>query len=764
VSRPYFAAEPGAPRQSQGYPQQGYSQQDFGQPGYGQPGYGQPGADPQGYGHQGSQPSGYGQGGYGQGGYGQQGSQPSGYGQQPGYQQGYQDQGYPQQGYGQQGYGQQDFGQPGYGQPGYGQPGAGQPGAGQPGYGQPGAGPQGYGQPGYQQPGLSQPGGLSQGYPQSGPQAQPPGRHGAHGGGHRDGGSREGRRRKGIIITSVVVAAAVVAAVVFIVVKPGSGPVKGFVPTASTPSGDAEQLAGVFLAAWEKNDLSKAAGYTDNPAAALSSLQNYRKYLNLQSLTATVQSAAATSGSASTTAVIAGKGADPTASPSGAAASTTVEKVTFSLGATVAATSSPSALSGKWTYHSTLVAYQVLNSPGWYIQWKPDVVAPNLTAAQHLAAVPLPPTVGEVTDSAGTPLSAYNNSPLSYIGTLIEQQGSSGQEGKPGLAVQIDTAAGKAVPNSQAAVVTPQDIGELKTTIQPQAETAALSAVQQQNNSAMVVIQPSTGDILAIANNDGQNDDALEAQVAPGSDMKIVTSTAVINAGLATASSGVQCPKSYPVGGIVIHNDQGESEPAGTPFAYDFAQSCNNAFTQWWQPLQASSSSGTDKLAQTAEDYYGLNRQWDIGIGNQTNAYFTMPTNAVNSQLAEENFGQGELEACPLAMASVAATVENGSFKQPILVTGTKQISGTPLPPSTKTQLWSMMRDVVTEGTAAGQGFGSDVYAKTGTADVSNQGQPNAWFVAFDPDQDVAIAVTVFDSGYGATQAAPEVHSFLNGY
>jgi hypothetical protein len=669
-----------------------------------------------------------------------------------------QSQGYPQQNYRQQGYGQGGYGQQGYDQGVYGQQGYQQSG-----YGQPGPGQQGPGQAGTGDPrGLSQPG-----YQPSGPQTQSPGRHG---GGHRGAGSRGGRRRKGILIASGVAAVVVIAAVVFIVVKPGSGPVKGFVPTASTPSGDAEQLAGVFLSAWEKNDLPKAASYTDNPAAALTALENYRKYLNLQSLTTTVQSAAATSGAASTTALVTREDPDPSASPTGAAAATTVEKVTFTLGATVAApysasgTSTSSMITGKWTYHSTLVAYQVPNSSGWYIEWQPDVVAPNLTAVQHLAAVAVPPTVNQVTDSAGTPLTAYNNAPLSYIGTLIEQQGASGQQGKAGLAVQIDTKAGKVVPNSQAAVVTPQDIGELKTTIQPQAETAALSAVQQQNNSAMVVIQPSTGDILAIANNDGQNDDALEAEVAPGSDMKIVTSTAVINAGLATASSGVQCPKAYNVGGITIHNDQGESEPAGTPFAYDFAQSCNNAFTQWWQPLQATSSSGTDKLAQTAENYYGLNRQWDIGIGNQTNAYFKMPTNAVNSQLAEEDFGQGELQACPLAMASVAATVENGSFKQPILVPGTKQITGTPLPSSTKTQLWTMMRDVVTEGTAAGQGFGSDVYAKTGTADVSNQGQPNAWFVAFDPNQDVAIAVTVFDSGYGATQAAPEVHAFLNGY
>jgi cell division protein FtsI/penicillin-binding protein 2 len=73
-----------------------------------------------------------------------------------------------------------------------------------------------------------------------------------------------------------------------------------------------------------------------------------------------------------------------------------------------------------------------------------------------------------------------------------------------------------------------------------------------------------------------------------------------------------------------------------------------------------------------------------------------------------------------------------------------------------------MMRDVVTEGTAAGLGFGPDVYAKTGTADVDGQEQPNSWFVAFDPKQDVAVACLVLNAGYGAQYAAPEVQHFLS--
>jgi len=115
-------------------------------------------------------------------------------------------------------------------------------------------------------------------------------------------------------------------------------------------------------------------------------------------------------------------------------------------------------------------------------------------------------------------------------------------------------------------------------------------------------------------------------------------------------------------------------------------------------------------------------------------------------------------------MASVAATVESGQFRQPVLVPGTATVPASPLPASTDEQLRDMMRDVVTEGTAAGIGFGPGVYAKTGTADVQGQDQPNSWMVAFDPDKDVAIAALVINAGYGAQVAGPEVKAFFDGY
>jgi hypothetical protein len=634
----------------------------------------------------------YGQGAYGQGPYGQGAS---GYGQP-----GYGADGYGNSGYGQQGYGQQ--GQPGYGQ-----------GQGQ---GQPEYGNAGYGQPVYGKPTV---------YGQRG---------GGEGGGHQR--PRKGRKVAIAITAAALAVIAVIAVVAVKVLKHGPGtPVTGMIPTGATAQQDGQQITAAFLQAWRTGKLGKAANYTDNPAAASAGLAKYAKYLHLGKLTATPDSAAAATGST-------------TALPR--------ETVKYAISASVAASGGAKAQRGRWTYHSSLVAYQKANSPIWFISWQPDVVAPNLTAKTRVAAVATPPTVTMVTDTSAQNLASYNDAGLTNVANLLMKAAPPGQ-GSPGLDVEIQTTAGKLVPNMAAVIISPENIPSVGTTISASAESAARAAVAMHKNSSMVVIQPSTGKILAIANNDGFNDFALTAAVAPGSSMKVITSAALFNAGVLTPQSPVSCPAAYTVQGITYHNDQSESEPAGTPFMTDFAQSCNNAFTIQWPHLSGA-------LASTAKQYFGLDQNWDIGLTGISASYFNAPASASGSELAEEAFGEGKLVASPIAMASVAATVANGSFEQPWLVQGAKRVSATPLPAATVTYLHEMMRAVVTSGTAAGIGFGPNVYAKTGTADVVGQGQPNSWLIAFDSSRDVAVACLVVNAGYGAQFAGPEVKAFLDAY
>jgi len=539
-----------------------------------------------------------------------------------------------------------------------------------------------------------------------------------------------------MLSAAALVVVAGIAAVVVTVVGSGRNPnATGFVPTGSSSTQDAGQITTAFLQAWQTGDLGQAARYTNHPAVAQAALATYSKDLGLKKLAATAQA--------------------DTITPTGTSA-TPHESVGYAISATVTAPDGAKTLAGVWKYSASLIAYQQPNSSVWYIAWAPDILAPNLTASTHLAAVVVAPQVASVNDASGNALTSYGDAGLKTIAGLLQSTAPPGQ-GSPGLYVEIQTASNHLVPNSQAVVIPPNNIASLNTTINPQAEAAARAAVAAHGSSSMVVIQPSTGQILAIANNDGFNDFALKADVAPGSTMKVITSTALINAGVLTASSAVACPEAYTVQGITYHNDDNESEPASTPFITDFAQSCNNAFTTQWPHLSGA-------LAGTAKDYYGLDQPWDIGIAGESASYFNAPASASGSELAEEAFGQGELTASPLAMASVAATVDAGAFKQPILLPGTKQVTATALPASTDAQLKEMMQAVVTSGTGAPIGFGPGVYAKTGTADVQGEEQPNSWLIAFDPSQNVAVACLVLNSGYGAQVAGPEVKAFLGSY
>ena len=725
-------------------------QDSYGGPGdHGQQGSSGGGSYGQGQGGQGTHQQGsyqqapYGQGQYAQGQAGQQAGQ--GYGQDA-YGQPTQVQG--STGYGQQGYGQQAYGAPGYGADGYGtqaMQGYGQQGYGQAGYGQQEAyGQQNYGQQGYAQPGYGTPGYDQQvtGSQGPGPEAPGPQGPGSPGGGAGGGGRRRlgtlMKRRK-VLIPVIAGGVAVVVGIALaatVVLKHGPGvPVYGMIPTGSTPQQDARQVAGVFLTDWEKGKLAKAANLTNHPAGAQAALAAYSKNLGLGKVAF---------------------GQDGVTDSAGSTTAQPRETDAFEITASVSAGTGAAALHGMWSYHSSLVAYQQANSSVWFVAWQPSVMGPNLTTKTHLAAVQVPPKVSMVADSGGGNLTSYNDPGLTNIRGLLMKAAPPGQ-GKPGLDVEIQTTAGAPVKNSQAVILDPENVQSIATTISSTAEAAAQAAVGMHNESSMVVIQPSTGKILAIANNDGFNDFALTSDVSPGSTMKIITSTALLNAGVLTPTSPVACPKTFTVQGTTFHNDQNETEPASTPFLTDFAQSCNNAFTSQYEHLSGA-------LASTAKEYYGLDQKWDIGISGISASYFNAPADASGSELAQEAFGQGALQASPLAMASVAATVDTGTFEQPILVPGTKQVTATALPAATDTDLKEMMRAVVTSGTAAGLGFGPTVYAKTGTADIQNQGKPNSWLVAFDSGQDIAVGCLVLDAGYGAQYAAPEVQNFLSHY
>ncbi len=295
----------------------------------------------------------------------------------------------------------------------------------------------------------------------------------------------------------------------------------------------------------------------------------------------------------------------------------------------------------------------------------------------------------------------------------------------------------------------------LKTTLSTQAQTAAETALADEDHeAALVAIQPSSGDILAIANRPGDNtfDRALAGTYAPGSTFKVITTAALIRDGFDTDSS-VKCPQTIVVDGKTFKNFEGE-EAGNASFADDFAISCNTAFVSLAPRLPASA------LGKTASDY-GLGRTYDLALGT-ANTHVPPGTDQVSRAAAM--IGQDKITVTPLAMAGVAGAVAEGRWRQPRLISSDPHKAGPQLPSGELSTLRDLMRQVVTRGTAASAGIPGEVSGKTGTAEFGTADPPDthAWFIAFRGD--LAIAVLVEKGKSGGAVAAPLAAKFFTAY
>ena len=326
----------------------------------------------------------------------------------------------------------------------------------------------------------------------------------------------------------------------------------------------------------------------------------------------------------------------------------------------------------------------------------------------------------------------------------------------------------------------------METTIDPRVQTAAEAALDPvADPAALVAVRPSTGALVAVVNTpvNGYNR-ALLGRYPPGSTFKVVTAAAFLAGGLRPADP-VDCPKEAEVGGRTFGNF--EDEVLGRiPFSSAFAHSCNTAFVQ-----QAAERLDGDELAAAAARF-GFGLDPSPGIPAVTSR---VPPPSDRADLAAESFGQGRVTASPLQMALVAATVADGRWHHPTLVTGdAADAAGTgsddaasggsgsggadrpgsddsggvapakapdPLDAKVAGTLRALMRRVVSEGTAADAGLPAGVAGKTGTAEFGT-GDPlptHAWFIGFRGD--LAFAVIVEDGGVGGQVAAPAAARFL---
>ena len=275
----------------------------------------------------------------------------------------------------------------------------------------------------------------------------------------------------------------------------------------------------------------------------------------------------------------------------------------------------------------------------------------------------------------------------------------------------------------------------LRTTISTRVQNAAEAALGTSTApSAIVVEQPSTGDVLAVANRPTEDtfDRALAGAYAPGSTFKVITTMSLLEHGF-NPNSSVPCPATILVNGRTFRNFEGEHGGSST-FDEDFAISCNTAFISLAPRLGATS------LTKTALEF-GLGRNKDLPFGTAS-SHVPPSRDAVSH--AAMMIGQDRIVVTPLAMAGVAATVANGRWRAPRLLSTDSKIAGPPLAANDLATLRALMRKVVLggSGTALAATPG-EPHCKTGTAEFGSANPPptHAWFICYRGDLALSVLV-----------------------
>ncbi|MCF4006399.1 penicillin-binding transpeptidase domain-containing protein [Corynebacterium uropygiale] len=294
----------------------------------------------------------------------------------------------------------------------------------------------------------------------------------------------------------------------------------------------------------------------------------------------------------------------------------------------------------------------------------------------------------------------------------------------------------------------PQPAPAIRVSLDHKVQNAAQAAVNTRSSmeAMMVVIRPSTGEILAVAQTpeaDKHGDLALMGQYPPGSVFKIITASAGIeHQGLGPGAS-VPCPSTMDIGTRVVTNYAGFG--LGTvPLQTAFARSCNTTFAD------ISSRLAPSELQEEGRKF-GIGVDYEIpGLDTLTGS---IPKGEDELARTDAGYGQGDDLVSPFGVALVAATAAAGHTPTPVLIQGhqTEVKNGADAPSQHVIDgLRPLMRAVVTHGTATGMKAGGEIYAKTGEAEFD--GGSHAWFAGY--RDDLAFATLVVRGGGSESSVA----------
>ena len=322
----------------------------------------------------------------------------------------------------------------------------------------------------------------------------------------------------------------------------------------------------------------------------------------------------------------------------------------------------------------------------------------------------------------------------------------------------------------------PQKGANVEVTIDPALQQAAYDQLAGPGyKGAAVAIQPSTGKVLAMASSPSFNvadlvggqaaetwdqlqnqegnpliNHATQETLPPGSIFKIITTAAGLNNGFnpnstLTGAASITLPDT--VTELTNYGNQACGGADSVTLQTAFALSCNTAF------VEMSEGIGADELRKYAEGF-GVGEKYSLGVETSSGALGELSDGA---QVAQSAIGQRDVTMSALQAAVMAATVANkGKRMEPYLINRITDAQMNEL----RTTQPRQAAEAIDEDTAKtltdlmfaserstwgydGNGFAS----KTGTAEHGEGLAPHVWYVAFDPEKDIAVGVVVKDGG-----------------
>jgi peptidoglycan glycosyltransferase len=298
-------------------------------------------------------------------------------------------------------------------------------------------------------------------------------------------------------------------------------------------------------------------------------------------------------------------------------------------------------------------------------------------------------------------------------------------------------------------------------------EVLALYSAPSFDPTLLLGDSPAAGDALAADPSTPLRDRTIDQILAPGSAFKVITTAAALESGAANPDSRYPDPLALELPGstaVIRNSDRGRcGDGTDVALATAFRRSCNTVFGQIGLDIGAAT------IGNTAEAF-GFNSDISFDLPVARSVFPTGSLVTDPAATAQSAIGQRDVQATPLQMAIVAATIANdGVVMRPYLVSESfdrdlnilSQTNPVELrravSPGTAVALTELMTDVVEAGTGqAARIAGAVVGGKTGTAQIPGA-EPHAWFIGFATmeERSIAVAVVVENGGSGGTVAAP---------